>query len=135
MHWWFSRSRGDVGFRTLTAQEMAVYRAPFVERDARLPTLAWPRQVPIEGEPADVATIAEDSGQAMSRSPLPKLLIVGDPGAIATGRALEFCRTWPNQTEVTVKRIHFLQEDSPDEIGRALRAFVESVSTPVENSR
>jgi haloalkane dehalogenase len=119
-------------FRTLTELEMAAYRAPFLERDARLPTLVWPRQIPIEGEPADVTTIAEHYGKAMSRSPLPKLLIVGDPGAIVKGRSLEFCRTWSNQTEVTVKGIHFLQEDSPDEIGEALQQFVTSVNRPVE---
>jgi haloalkane dehalogenase len=70
----------------------------------------------------------------MSRSPLPKLLIVGDPGAIVQGRTLEFYRTWPNQTEVTIKGIHFLQEDAPDEIGEALQKFVKCVSRPVEVS-
>ena len=121
-------------FRTLTEQEMAVYRAPFLEREARLPTLVWPRQIPIEGEPADVTAIAEYYAKAMSRSPLPKLLIVGDPGAIVKGRTLAFCRTWSNQTEVRVKGIHFLQEDSPDEIGEALQKFVKSVDRPVEVS-
>src|SRR5205809_651139 len=110
--------------RTLSDEEMAAYRAPFREREARLPTLVWPRQIPIEGEPADVAAIVESFGRAMSQSALPKLLIVDDPGAIVRGRTLEFCRTWPNQTEVTVKGVHFLQEDSPDEIGRALQEFV-----------
>jgi haloalkane dehalogenase len=71
--------------------------------------------------------IAESYGKAMSQSALPKLLIVGEPGAIIKGRTLEFCRTWPNQTEVTVKGLHFLQEDSPHEIGKALQEFVESV--------
>ena len=118
--------------RKLSDQEMAVYRAPFVEREARLPTLTWPRQIPIEGEPADVTAIVEAYGKAMVQSALPKLLIVGDPGAIIKGRTLEFCRTWPNQTEVTVKGSHFLQEDSPDEIGNALQEFVKSVSNPVE---
>jgi haloalkane dehalogenase len=114
--------------RELSDEEMAAYRAPFLERDARLPTLTWPRQIPIEGEPADVTAIAENYGKAMSQSALPKLLIVGDPGAIIKGRALAFCRTWPNQTEVTVKGVHFLQEDSPDDIGTALQQFVKSVS-------
>ena len=109
---------------------MAVYRAPFIERESRLPTLVWPRQIPIEGEPADVATIVEHYAKAMSRSPLPKLLIVGEPGAIVKGRTLDFCRTWANQTEISVNGIHFLQEDSPDEIGRALQEFVESASSP-----
>jgi haloalkane dehalogenase len=122
-------------FRKLSDQEMAAYRAPFLAREARLPTLVWPRQFPIEGEPADVTAIVEGYGKAMSQSALPKLLIVGEPGAIIKGRTLEFCRTWPNQTEVTVKGLHFLQEDSPDEIGRALQEFVKSVRGPGEALR
>lgn len=113
--------------RKLSDQEMAAYRAPFLTREALLPTLVWPRQIPIEGEPADVTAIVESYGKAMSESALPKLLIVGEPGAIIKGRTLETCRTWPNQTEVMVKGLHFLQEDSPDEIGRALQGFVRSV--------
>jgi haloalkane dehalogenase len=114
-------------FRKLSDQEMAAYRAPFLKREDRLPTLVWPRQIPIEGEPADVTAIVESYAGWLSQSPIPKLLIVGEPGAIVRGRTLEFCRTWPNQTEVTVKGIHFLQEDSPDEIGKALQEFVQSV--------
>src|SRR5262249_15717553 len=114
--------------RKLSDQEMAAYRAPFLAREARTPTLAWPRQIPIEGEPADVTTIVESYGRALSRSAVPKLLIVGQPGAIIRGRTLDFCRTWPNQTEVAVSGIHFLQEDSPNEIGEALRAFLTSVA-------
>jgi len=110
--------------RKLSDEEMTAYRAPFLEREARLPTLVWPRQIPIDGEPADVTAIVESYGKAMSQSTIPKLLIVGEPGAILRGRTLEFCRTWPNQTEVTVKGVHFLQEDSPDEIGAAVREFV-----------
>ena len=113
--------------RKLSDQEMAAYRAPFLAREARLPTLVWPRQIPVEGEPADVTAIVESFGKAMSQSALPKLLIVGQPGAIVRGRILEFCRSWPNQTELTVKGVHFLQEDSPDEIGNALQEFVKSV--------
>src|SRR5262249_19337449 len=113
--------------RKLSDQEMSAYRAPFLAREARLPTLVWPRQIPVEGEPADVTQIVESYGKAMSQSGLPKLLIVGEPGILIKGRALEFCRTWPNQTEVTVKGLHFLQEDSPHEIGRALQEFVKSV--------
>ena len=119
-------------FRKLSNEEMAVYRAPFLDREARLPTLVWPRQIPIEGEPADVTTIVKAYAEAMSQSALPKLLIVGNPGAIVRGRTLEFCRTWPNQTEVNVKGLHFLQEDSPDEIGNALREFVKSLRSPVD---
>ena len=118
-------------FRKLSNEEMTAYRAPFLAREDRLPTLFWPRQIPIEGEPADVSAVVESYGKAMSQSPLPKLLIVGEPGAIIKGRALEFCRTWPNQTEVKVKGMHFLQEDSPDEIGKALQEFVKSTRSSV----
>jgi haloalkane dehalogenase len=110
--------------RKLGDEEMAAYRRPFLERESRLPTLVWPRQIPIDGEPADVTAIAESYGKAMSQSAIPKLLIVGEPGAIVKGRTLAFCRTWPNQTEVTVKGVHFLQEDSPHEIGNALQKFM-----------
>jgi haloalkane dehalogenase len=112
--------------RSLSDEEMAVYRAPYLEREARLPTLTWPRQIPIEGEPADVTAIVQAYGMWLSQSMIPKLLIVGDPGAIITGRTKDFCRTWPNQREVTVKGRHFLQEDSPHEIGAALAEFVMS---------
>jgi haloalkane dehalogenase len=115
--------------RQLSAEEMAAYRAPFLERDARLPTLVWPRQIPVEGEPADVTAIAESYAAFLSRSPIPKLLIVGEPGAIVTGRTREFCRTWRNQREVTVPGRHFLQEDSPHQIGAALAEFVTSLRT------
>lgn len=113
--------------RRLSDEEMAAYRAPFVEPSARLPTLVWPRQIPIEGEPADVTAIVENYATWLSKSPIPKLLILGDPGAIITGRTREYCRTWPNQREITVKGRHFLQEDSPHEIGRALADFVRSL--------
>ena len=112
--------------RKLGDHEMAAYRAPFLKREDRLPTLVWPRQIPVEGEPADVTAIVENYGEALSRSAIPKLLIVSEPGALLRGRALEFCRTWPNQTEVRVKGVHFLQEDSPEEIGQALQEFVKS---------
>jgi haloalkane dehalogenase len=114
--------------RKLSDEEMAAYRAPFREREDRLPTLVWPRQIPIEGDPADVTAIVESYAKAMSQSRIPKLLIAGDPGAIVRGRTLEFCRTWPNQREVTVKGMHFLQEDSPQEIGTALREFLQTLA-------
>ena len=114
-------------FRKLDEEEMDTYRAPFRSRDHRLPTLIWPREIPIEGEPPDVTSIVESDGKFMSQSSIPKLLIVGEPGAITRGRTLDFCRSWPNQTEVTVTGIHFLQEDSPHKIGRALQDFVKSV--------
>src|SRR5882724_2654244 len=112
--------------RKLSADEMAAYRAPFLERESRLPTLIWPRQIPIDGEPADVTAIAEAYGAWFSQSAIPKLLILGEPGAIITRRIKQFCRTWKNHSEVTVKGVHFVQEDSPDQIGEALKTFVKS---------
>ena len=105
---------------------MAAYRAPFAEREARLPTLIWPRQAPIDGEPEDVTSTVRAYGAWLSQSQMPKLFVAGEPGAvIAAGSARQrFCRTWKNQREVTVKGRHFLQEDSPGEIGAALRQFV-----------
>jgi len=110
--------------RTLSDEEMEAYRAPFRDRDARRPTLVFPRELPIDGEPGDVVEIVRRYGEFMATSPLPKLFIAAEPGALLTGRAAEFCRNWPNQTEVTVKGIHYIQEDSPAEIGQALREFV-----------
>ncbi|SDA57943.1 haloalkane dehalogenase [Mesorhizobium qingshengii] len=117
--------------RTLGEEEMASYRAPFTEREARLPTLIWPREIPIDGEPADVTAIVEAYGTWLSQSPLPKLFIAGDPGAILSvnGLARDFCRTWRNQQEVIVNGRHFLQEDSPHQIGEALREFVTALRT------
>jgi len=107
--------------RGLTEAEMAVYRRPFANPgEDRRPTLTWPRQIPIAGEPEDVVKIANDYAAWLSKSAIPKLFVNADPGAILTGPARDFCRTWPNQTEVTVRGSHFIQEDSPDEIGRAL---------------
>lgn len=114
--------------RKLSEAEMAAYQAPYLERDARLPTLTWPRQIPIEGEPADVTAIVEQYGAWLAESTMPKLLILGDPGAIITGRTRDFCRAWRNQRELTVAGRHFLQEDEPDQIGIALAEFVQSVS-------
>lgn len=106
--------------RTLTDEEMNAYRAPFLEPEARLPTLVWPREMPIDGEPSDVNTIVQDYAAWLAKSSTPKLFVAAEPGALLTGRAREFCRTWPNQSEVTVRGIHYIQEDSPAEIGRAL---------------
>jgi len=115
--------------RRLDDDEMDRYRAPFRERSARLPTLVWPREIPIEGEPADVRAIVEAYGQWIAHSTIPKLLVLGEPGAIVTGRTREFCRTWRNQREVTVPGRHFLQEDSPNEIGNALASFIKASRT------
>ena len=107
--------------RGLGDEEMTVYRRPYLEPgESRRPTLTWPRQIPIEGEPADVTRIVEAYGAWLSTSPIPKLFVNADPGVILTGPQREFCRSWPNQKEVTVKGTHFVQEDSPREIGRAV---------------
>ena len=115
--------------RTLTDDEMAAYRAPFNEPgEGRRPTLSWPREIPIEGEPADVCQIVADYGAWLSTSPIPKLFINAEPGAILVGRQRELCRSWPNQEEVTIEGVHFVQEDSPDDIGRAVARLVQSVT-------
>ena len=107
--------------RGLTEEEMAVYRRPFANPgEDRRPTLTWPRQIPIEGEPPEVVEIARAYAEWLGHSNVKKLFINAEPGAILTGRMRDLCRTWPNQTEVTVAGSHFIQEDSPDEIGQAL---------------
>ena len=107
--------------RSLNEEEMTVYRRPFAERgEGRRPTLTWPRQIPIEGEPAAVHSIVSDYADWLAESSVPKLFVNADPGAILIGPQREFCRSWPNQEEVTVTGNHFLQEDSPDEIGGAI---------------
>ncbi len=107
--------------RELTAAEMDVYRRPFASAgEDRRPTLTWPRQIPIEGEPENVCRIVEDYAAWLRESDVPKLFVNADPGAILVGRQREFCRTFPNQTEVTVAGTHFIQEDSPHEIGEAI---------------
>ena len=107
--------------RGLTEEELAAYRKPYLEPgESRRPTLTWPRQIPIDGEPADVTAIVSDYAQWLSSSSLPKLFINADPGAILTGAQREYCRQWPNQREVTVRGSHFIQEDSPHAIGRAI---------------
>ena len=109
--------------RDLTEDEMAAYRAPFDTPDNRQPTLNWPRQIPIEGEPRHMVELVEAYGAFMAGSEIPKLFVNADPGSILVGRQREFCRSWPNQAEVTVKGLHFLQEDSPREIGQAIAAW------------
>lgn len=115
-------------FRKLSEAEMEAYRAPYRDRERRLPTLVWPRELPIDGEPPDVTAIVEKNAHWLAASAsVPKLFINGDPGSIVRGRMREFARSLPNQREVTVKGLHHLQEDSPHEIGEALRDFVLSV--------
>jgi haloalkane dehalogenase len=107
--------------RKLDDAEMAAYRRPFQEPgEGRRPTLTWPRQIPIAGEPADVTEIARSYSEWLAGSDVPKLFINAEPGAILTGASRELCRSWPNQQEVTVKGSHFIQEDSPDELGEAI---------------
>ena len=107
--------------RDLSEAEMAVYRRPFINRgEDRRPSLTWPRQIPIDGEPVDVFNIVQGYANWLSESDVPKLFINAEPGAILTGPQREFCRSWPNQSEVTVLGSHFIQEDSPHEIGEAI---------------
>ena len=114
--------------RQLTETEMDEYRRPYLEAgEARRPMLTWPRQIPINGAPADVYRIVDGYSKWLATSDLPKLFINADPGSILVGAQREFCRTWPNQTEVTVKGIHFIQEDSPDEIGQAIAEWHEGL--------
>lgn len=108
--------------RKLSEEEMAEYRRPFSEPgEGRRPTLTWPREIPIEGEPADVSAIAADYAEWLATSDVPKLFLKAEPGAILTNdRLVNLVRGWPALTEKTVSGVHFVQEDSPDEIGRAI---------------
>jgi haloalkane dehalogenase len=111
--------------RGLTPEEMERYREPFREPgEKRRPTLTWPREIPIEGEPADVVDLVRQYATWLGGSALPKLFVNADPGSILVGAQRDFCRAWPNQQEVTVRGRHFLQEDSPVEIGRAIARFL-----------
>lgn len=114
--------------RKLSAAEMAEYVRPFAKPgEDRRPTLTWPRQIPIAGEPADVVALVDAYSTWLATSDVPKLFINADPGSILTGAMRDLCRTWPNQTEVTVRGSHFIQEDSPDEIAAALQAFLKGL--------
>jgi haloalkane dehalogenase len=114
--------------RQLSDEEMDHYRRPFRNPgEDRRPTLSWPRNLPIDGEPSDVVAIVQDYGGWLAESVVPKLFINAEPGALVRGRIREVVRTWPNQTEVTVNGLHFIQEDSPDEIGTAIADFVKGL--------
>ncbi len=115
--------------RQLSEDEMAEYRRPFLEPgEGRRPTLTWPRQIPIDGEPEDVDAIVGSYSEWLAASTLPKLFIKGEPGAILSkGPIVDFCRGWPRQKEVTVAGIHYLQEDSPDTIGQAVADWLRSL--------
>ena len=116
--------------RDLSEEEMAVYREPYRQPgEGRRPTLTWPWEIPVEGEPVDVVEIVESYGEWLSQSAPPNLFVNADPGAILRGRQREFCRSWPNQVEITVKGSHFIQEDSPDEIGRAIAGWYRELSS------
>ncbi|HME76334.1 MAG TPA: haloalkane dehalogenase [Mycobacterium sp.] len=111
--------------RRLSDEEMGNYRRPFAKAgEDRRPTLSWPRNIPIDGEPPEVVAVVNDYRDWLAESDVPKLFINADPGAIVTGRIRDYVRSWPNLTEVTVPGVHFIQEDSPDEIGTALAQFV-----------
>ena len=111
--------------RGLTEDEMTVYRRPFESAgEDRRPTLTWPRQIPLDGEPQDVCTIVASYAEWLSKSTLPKLFVNAEPGAILTGMQREFCRGFPNQTEVSVAGQHFIQEDSPAEIAAAINDWL-----------
>ena len=114
--------------RKLTEEEMNVYRKPFLEEgERRRPMLTWPREIPIEGEPEDVCSIVTAYGKWLQDCEIPKLFINAEPGSILTGRQRQFCRRFRKQHEVTVKGSHFIQEDSPDEIGTAIAEFTEKL--------
>jgi len=112
--------------RSLADDEMTEYRRPFLNLgEDRRPTLTWPRQIPLAGEPEDVVAIVNQYGEWLQKSEISKLFINADPGAILCGSARDFCRTWPNQVEVTVPGIHFVQEDAPDQIGEAIASWMQ----------
>lgn len=110
--------------RDLTVEEKAEYRRPYTDRENRKPTLVWPQEIPFDGEPADVHELVDSYSRHMLQSEIPKLFVNTTEGHGLTGPAVDYCRTWPNQTEVLVKGRHYAQEDSPDEIGRHFREFV-----------
>ena len=114
--------------RKLTDEEMDHYRAPFSTPDDRQPTLNWPRQIPIDGEPVEMVQLVSEYGRWLEQSvTLPKLFINAEPGSILVGRQREYCRSWPNQKEVTVPGKHFVQEDSPSKIGKAIAEWLKGL--------
>jgi len=115
--------------RDLSEEELEKYREPFkMPGEDRRVMLSWPRQIPIEGEPENVCKIVSEYSDWMSKNNIPKLFINAEPGAIIQGVVRDFCRTWNNQSEITVKGIHFIQEDSPNEIGSAIRKWYEEIN-------
>lgn len=113
--------------RPLTEKEMATYRAPFADAPDRQVMLNWPREIPIAGEPPHMVALVQSYADWLAQSTIPKLFINADPGSILVGAQRDFCRTWPNQTEVTVKGLHFVQEDSGADIGRAVALWLQDI--------
>ena len=113
--------------RKLSDAEMNEYRRPFNDKKSRRPTLDWPRQIPLENNPPEICRIVDSYSQWMAENNIPKLFINAEPGAILIGKQREFCRTWKNQKEVTVKGSHFIQEDSPNEIGNAIFDWLKGI--------
>ncbi len=115
--------------RKLTKDEMDEYRKPFLNENDRQVTLNWPRQIPIEGEPSHMFRLVTSYAEWISNDgDIPKLFINADPGSILIGNQREFCRGWKNQTEVTVNGLHFIQEDSPHEIGEAISSWMRNIN-------
>jgi len=114
--------------REVDEATMVNYRKPFLNaNEDRRPTLSWPRQIPVEGTPENVVAIVDEYRSWLEQCEIPKLFINAEPGSILTGAQREYCRSWPNQQEVTVSGTHFIQEDSPHEIGEAIASFVSSL--------
>lgn len=113
--------------RNLSNKEMDVYRKPFLKEIERRPTLDWPRQIPIDNKPEEVCNIVKDYSLWMSINEIPKLFINANPGSILKGEQRDFCRKWKNQEEVTVKGSHFIQEDSPKDIGQAISSWFQKI--------
>jgi haloalkane dehalogenase len=113
--------------RPLTDEEMATYRAPFADAPDRQVMLNWPHEIPIAGEPPHMVALVQSYADWLAQSTIPKLFINADPGSILVGAQRDFCRTWPNQTEVTVKGLHFVQEDSGADIGRAVALWLQDI--------
>ena len=114
--------------RDLREEEMTEYRRPYrTPGEDRRPTLTWPREIPIEGEPADTLAVIEENDAVLRASPLPKLFINTEPGAVLVGEHRDIIRRWPHQTEVTVAGLHYCHEDSPHEIGRALADWYQTL--------
>jgi len=115
--------------RKLTKDEMDEYRKPFLNENDRQVTLNWPRQIPIEGEPSHMFRLVSSYADWISNDgDIPKLFINADPGSILIGKQREFCRGWKNQIEVTVNGLHFIQEDSPHEIGEAISSWMRNIN-------